>query len=108
MIPITELKPGMVFRKHGPDMWIGVERVMIPCVPGYDGGMPGASIRYSRLCEVPGKGLGATWELKTYFMPGKDVATLVARFREGGLRELAHEGDGLPVFAVPPFRTRIH
>jgi hypothetical protein len=106
MEPITELKPGMVFRKYGPDMWIGVERVMLPDAPGYDGGMPGASIRYSHLREVPGKGLGASWDRQSYFMPGKDVVTLVARFRENELRELAHEGDSLPVFAVPPFRPR--
>lgn len=104
MEPIKELKPGMVFRKHGPDMWIGIERVMLPGVPGYDGGLRGASIRYSRLRDIPGKGLGAVWERKVYFLPGADVDTLVARFREGGLRELAHEGDGLPRFAVPVFR----
>lgn len=36
-----QIQPGTVFRKLGPIGWFGIERILMPGFPGYDGGMPG-------------------------------------------------------------------
>lgn len=71
---MSTVKVGDVWRKMGPCDWVKVVRVQFPGVDGYDGGLPGCSIRL--------RTWRGTWQRKTWFYPAKSAEDFERQMRE--------------------------
>lgn len=65
------IQVGDVFRKAGPCDWARIVRVQLPDHAGYDGGLPGCSIKVT--------GISGRYERRTWFFPAADEADFRAK-----------------------------
>jgi len=68
------MKVGDIWRKRGPVGWLKIVRIQMPGFTGYDGALPGCSVRFT---NINGK-----WERNTWFFPAASESDFAEKMRE--------------------------